>query len=442
MRGIPAKRIKYSLDIPQRPNVIGTLLVCGQGEVGQLGLGDENERKRPTPVQSVKDVVDICAGGMHSMCLTKNGDIYSFGCNDEGALGHPTTEEGSELVPGKIDLPGKSVKISAGDSHSACLLEDGRVFAWGTFRNSHGAMGLTMNGIERLPIEILPGVKCCDIASGADHLILLACDGKVFTMGSGEQGQLGRISLRSAAGDSRQGKNELLKPAPISISKINRCDGIWATTSCTYLRKYDSTEVFAFGLNNYHQLSLKSAKTKGPPELIINPVETNYKDVKKICGGQHHTLLLTNDGKVYAIGRRDYGRLGLGNLQDDVNELKSIEAFEKLKIIDIACGEAQSFAIAENGTVYAWGMGTNLQLGTGNEEDEEQPVAVVSKSLQDKRVIRVDSGGQHSLFLVSDANHNNNYQKSVEPVVNSTTTNEVTENATVTKVKGRKRKAQ
>lgn len=60
--------------------------------------------------------------------------VITFGCNDEGALGRPTPEEGSESRPGKVELDGKVVQISAGDSHSAALLEDGRVFAWGAFR--------------------------------------------------------------------------------------------------------------------------------------------------------------------------------------------------------------------------------------------------------------------------------------------------------------------
>ena len=62
------------------------------------------------------------------------GEIYTFGCNDEGALGRDTSEEGSDFEPGLVKLPGKATLISAGDSHTAALLEDGRCFIWGTFR--------------------------------------------------------------------------------------------------------------------------------------------------------------------------------------------------------------------------------------------------------------------------------------------------------------------
>lgn len=64
--------------------------------------------------------------------------MYSFGCNDEGALGRITESEGPddklESLPIKVNLPSKAVRISAGDSHSCALLEDGTLYAWGTFR--------------------------------------------------------------------------------------------------------------------------------------------------------------------------------------------------------------------------------------------------------------------------------------------------------------------
>lgn len=60
--------------------------------------------------------------------------VYTFGCNDDGALGRSTTEEGSEHNPQRVDLPELIVQISAGDSHSAALSESGQVYIWGNFR--------------------------------------------------------------------------------------------------------------------------------------------------------------------------------------------------------------------------------------------------------------------------------------------------------------------
>lgn len=60
--------------------------------------------------------------------------MFSWGCNDDGALGRDTSEEGSEFVPVKVSLPEKIVQISAGDTHSAALTESGKAYAWGSFR--------------------------------------------------------------------------------------------------------------------------------------------------------------------------------------------------------------------------------------------------------------------------------------------------------------------
>lgn len=60
--------------------------------------------------------------------------MFTFGCNDEGALGRDTSEEDSDTVPGLVEGLSNVVQVSAGDSHTAALTEDGRVFAWGNFR--------------------------------------------------------------------------------------------------------------------------------------------------------------------------------------------------------------------------------------------------------------------------------------------------------------------
>ncbi|XP_058451450.1 regulator of chromosome condensation [Malaya genurostris] len=404
----PAKIIrtshKFELALPTLPKLSGNVLSCGQGEVGQLGLGEDiMEKTRPALVDGMKNVVDISAGGMHNLCLTRKGEVYSFGCNDEGALGRVTADDdGAEFQPRKIELPAPCLKISAGDSHSACLLDDGRVYAWGSFRDSHGNMGLTLEGNKRLPIEVIPGVKSVDIASGGDHLVILTEHGHVYTVGCAEQGQLGRISTRAASGESRRGKNDLLKPGIVTLKgKFVLADAIWASTYCTFFKDRNTSKIFAFGLNNYCQLGIPN-----PSENVVKPVFvphlTSFTDVKSISGGQHHTLVLKNDNKVYVIGRKEYGRLGLGDVSTDANTLALVDTLVDKSVVEISCGESTSFAVTDSGDVYAWGMGSNQQLGTGNEDDEHKPVAIVSKQLQGKKVLKVSSGGQHSLFLVEE----------------------------------------
>lgn len=72
-------------------------------------------------------------------------------------------------------------------------------------QDSHGNMGLSINGNERLPYQIMTEHKIMKIASGADHIVFLTNLGEVFTCGCAEQGQLGRTSKRSSDRESRYG---------------------------------------------------------------------------------------------------------------------------------------------------------------------------------------------------------------------------------------------
>lgn len=47
-------------------------------------------------------------------------------------------------------------------------------------------------------------------------------------------------------------------------------------------------------------------------------------------------------------------------------------------------------------------MGTNLQLGTGEEDDEWSPVKMTGKQLENRAVLMASSGGQHTVLLVKD----------------------------------------
>lgn len=112
--------------------------------------------------------------------------------------------------------------------------------------------------------------------------------------------------------------------------------------------------------------------------------------------------MLTNDNKCYSIGRKEYGRLGLGEVENDVVELTLIPSLNDKKIVDICCGEMSSFAMTADGKVYSFGMGAS-SLGTGDDDDVLIPKLIIGAQVKDKILIKVASGGQHSLFVVQAA---------------------------------------
>lgn len=70
---------------------------------------------------------------MHTVALTSKGTVYTWGCNDEGALGR----EGPENTPEKVEIEIAVTDISAGDSHTiAYNTNDNVIYYWGCYRVS------------------------------------------------------------------------------------------------------------------------------------------------------------------------------------------------------------------------------------------------------------------------------------------------------------------
>ena len=112
--------------------------------------------------------------------------------------------------------------------------------------------------------------------------------------------------------------------------------------------------------------------------------------------GQHHAICLEDSGSVFALGRSEYGRLGLGQTEDAVTPTL---IFYYRDCVEVACGTAVSYAVTRAGECYSWGMGTNGQLGTGEEEDVWTPHKMEGKQLKGKKVLTVSSGGQHTVLI-------------------------------------------
>nr|XP_020464194.1 regulator of chromosome condensation [Monopterus albus] len=378
----------------------GQVLVLGLNDVGQLGLGEEiAQRKKPALLSLPEKIVQVIAGGMHTVCLSDTGHVYTFGCNDEGALGRDTTEEGSEMVPGQVTVEEKVVQVSAGDSHTAALTEDGTVYIWGAFRDNNGVIGLldSMKG-SPVPAKVPMTEAVVKIASGNDHLVLVTQEGNLYTSGNAEQGQLGRVPEQFSNRGGRKGLGRLLVPQQVKVKgKVHFTDAFCGA----YLTFAVSEEghVYGFGLSNYHQLGTKTTKTLFVPVKLtcFRNSTTSWVD---FSGGQHHTLCLDAEGQVYSLGRADYGRLGLGQGAEETSEPKHVTGMEPAS--RVACGASVSYAVTRQGSVYAWGMGTNLQLGTGEEEDEWSPMRMTGNQLENRTVLMVSSGGQHTVLLVKD----------------------------------------
>lgn len=62
----------------------------------------------------------------------------------------------------------------------------------------------------------------------------------------------------------------------------------------------------------------------------------------------------------------------------------------------VACGDEHTLALAEDGTIYAWGNNTFGQLGVGDIRQRDRPTKVIAEGV---KFASVHAGGQHSHAL-------------------------------------------
>ena len=383
-------KTRVSLDGAGRVGVFGT------GECAQLGLGDMLlERKFPMFVGRNTEMFEssiesMSAGGIHNAVVDTNGRVFTWGCNDEKALGREGNEWISDAVVEVISGE-RVVKVACGDSHTIALTEKGEVYAWGAYRDEQGLMGFNRDSNEPcvIPTRVtLPTrARIVDIVSGLNHSVILSSSGEIF-----EWGHI-RIGQRIA----RHRRKGLLTPRLVNVKRFGKVVRVFAGGYQSFAITGDD-RVFTWGLNQYGQ-----AGTDSTEERLHKPVEVKAlsgRGVVKITAGLHHSLALTSDGRVFSFGRNNYGELGMGNL-DELRVPTQVPSLAD--IVDIACGSTHSLAVDQMGMVYSCGFGAMLQLGNGEPEDRLSFEPVVGKMLESGyAVVAADAGAQHSLILVRE----------------------------------------
>ncbi|CCE78122.1 Piso0_000737 [Millerozyma farinosa CBS 7064] len=430
-------------DIPKTKTQQLDIFVWGTGSMCELGLGPsaktkEVKRPRLNPFLTEEHlggskIVDFVAGGMHTLALDSKNRLWSWGGNDSGVLGRDTSkakevlkdmdsededDEDADLneqesTPGLVEnLPknsgAKIVQLAATDNLSAVLYDNGDVYAWGCFRCNEGLLGFLRDEIklQKSPKKIDQLKNIVQLCGGKDHILALDTKGIVYAWGNGQQFQLGRRILE-------RHRFRALEPQQFGLYNIKYIAS--GDFHCFAIDHED--QVYAWGLNQFGQCALTNSQGElEDGSLITKPTlieELSNKSIVQISTGEHHSMALTASGEVFSWGRYDMKELGISEedlpdyaFKDAHGKVRSVprpteirlEANSPVKSKAIACGSHHSFAVTEDGFVYAWGFGDTYAPGLGPlDDDVEKPTRIVNTATKHHDILLIGAGGQFSI---------------------------------------------
>jgi alpha-tubulin suppressor-like RCC1 family protein len=244
-----------------------------------------------------------------------------------------------------------AVQIAAGASHTVALKSDGTVWAWGD--NTYGQLGTGGTYTSsNIPVQVTGLTGVTSIAAGSDHTVALASNGTVWVWGWNQYGQLGTGATLLNGGD--------YSVIPVHLTSLANVTSISAESQHTLALTFDGT-VWAWGRNDHGQLGNWSIQN------IMIPIQvTDITGVTSIAAGGFHTVALTSDGTVWAWGDNSIGQLGTGAALLNSGDYSTIRVHltRCSNVTAISAGSQHTLALTSDGTVWAWGVDNEGQLGT------------------------------------------------------------------------------
>ncbi|TYK02788.1 ultraviolet-B receptor UVR8 isoform X3 [Cucumis melo var. makuwa] len=171
-------------------------IVCswGRGEDGQLGHGDAEDRFSPTQLSALDghEIVSVTCGADHTTAYSEaRTEVYSWGWGDFGRLGHGNSSDLFTPKPIKALHGLKIRQIACGDSHCLAVTMEGEVQSWGRNQNGQLGLGTTEDSLVPQKIQAFEGIPIKMVAAGAEHTAAVTEDGELFGWGWGRYGNLG-----------------------------------------------------------------------------------------------------------------------------------------------------------------------------------------------------------------------------------------------------------
>lgn len=254
----------------------GAAWAWGLNAYGQVGDGTTTDRYTPVQVKGLDQLVAIEARGFHTIALRGDGTVWTWGDNRSGQRGNGTKNDEYTRTTDLVQVGGLAnvVAVAAGVSHSMALTTDGTVWTWGS--NQFGQLGDSTNQDRTTPVQVKALSNVTSIAAGAFHTLVVQSDGTVWGWGDNSSGQLG---------DDAPTILFTPTPTPVKAVKAAGLTDVvtMAAGSWHSIALMKNGTLLAWGHNLWGQLGDGSKINRGSPVLVagiadVKSISGGYAD--------------------------------------------------------------------------------------------------------------------------------------------------------------------
>lgn len=327
-----------------------------------------------------KDIQKVACGSMHTLLLI-NSIVYSYGCDDEAALGRKGPEH--EII--EVKIKDEVVDIACGASHSIALTKKGAVYGWGTFRDQGGVIGFnTKTKFQRTPYKIATNIT--KVVSCDNYVCMVSKSGSLLCYGPDLYKSNRAVSTKRKAIDPRKMclKTRLVMRKTKKMPKIDKLCG-----GANHVMFISDNKVYGYGNNNCGQMGINE---KGNFRDIK---DLNIHDVVDCDGAVTHSLFLKKNGDLYASGSNTYGNIG--------NESVGKETLVPVKVTDnvtmMACAGSMNIIVRNN---ELYGFGSNFYGELGCKQEKVSLPRKIEYGFGE--ILSVKVGCNHTVVLTKDNN--------------------------------------
>ncbi|KAI1371270.1 RCC1/BLIP-II [Hypoxylon crocopeplum] len=368
-------------------------------ELEQDDVDDKTKRarRRPAPAETSPKKPPVLAKPTPKIAKRINQaptaplDIFVFGEGAGGELGLGSKPINNQS-PRDVMRPRLNtllsaddvglVQISCGGLHAIALTKDNKILTWGV--NDQGALGRETNSEEddddlcnpsestpaRVDTSGLdPNIRWAQVIGSDNASFALTEDGRVYGWGTfrGSEGIMGFREIRKKPDEPEVQKTPRLIPELKNITQL-------AAGNNHVLALDNKGGVFAWGCGEQYPLG-RAVRTYHPesalrPASIGRLPRRGSKAVKVACGS-YHSFALDQDGRVFAWGLNNFAELAIPDQAGESNACQMkprlVESLKDHNIVDIAGGEHHSLAVTSDGKLLTWGRIDGYRVGLRSE---------------------------------------------------------------------------